>query len=323
LTHVRRSEFAAAAAAAAAVMSIPARASSAGPDPVRTPSFDDAVKGIDAVVAGDRSDPLIETAAVPRFYQHGKPVEHAVVLYHGFTNCPQQFDELARGFYDRGCNVYVPRIPLHGYRDLTMALGGLTDPQLQSATTESYRLARGLGKSVTALGLSLGGAMALYLAQTQPIDHAVPVSPFLMPIGFPDWIGLAAMTAISWLPDHYTWWDPRIKEKCLPIYAYPGFPSHALAELVFFGNTVVRASKSQPPLAKRCTLVTNKNESAVNNNISFRLLKEWGQSPNGAHYDQVVLSGLGPPRHDIIDPTTFPQARTLVYPKLEAIVLGS
>ena len=37
-------------------------------------------------------------------------------------------------------------------------------------------------------------------------------------------------------------------------------------------------------------------------------------------YRELVLDGIGR-RHDVIDPTTFPQGRTLVYPKLEALVL--
>lgn len=293
--------------------------SDATPVPVQAPSFAEAIKALEATIVRDRTDPLIGAAALPRLYHHGKETGNAVVLYHGFTSCPQQFDELARRFYERGCNVYVPRTPLHGYRDrLTQALGHLAYAQLQHATTESYQLTRGLGTHVTALGVSLGGSMALYLAQTQEIDHAVPVSPFLMPIGFPAWLGLAVMTAVARLPDRYIWSDPRI----IPVYAYPGFPSHSLAECVFFGNIVLQASNSKTrPLGRRCTLVTNRTENAVSNNVAFRLLNAWENS--GARYDKVVLGDLGSPRHDIIDPTTFPQARTLVYPKLEAIVLGS
>jgi carboxylesterase len=317
VTGVRRSEFAALTGAAVATGAFAADAVASSE--LQLPSFPDAVAAIDATIAADRADPLIAATALPRLYHHGHPTANAVVLFHGFTNVPQQFDELARRFYARGCNVYVPRIPLHGYRDrLTHVLGGLTNPQLQAATAEAYRSTRGLGTRVSAVGLSLGGTMALYLAQTQPIDLAVPVSPFLMPIGVPGWIGMPAMTVVSWLPDLYVWWDPRVKAACLPDYAYPGFPSHALAECIFFGNTIVQANA--PPRAHRCTLVTNKNESAVNNTVAFHLLDGW--TAGGARIDRVVLDDLGAPRHDIIDPTTFPQARTLVYPRLEAIVLG-
>jgi hypothetical protein len=128
------------------------------------------------------------------------------------------------------------------------------------------------------------------------------------------------MTVLARLPDHYTWWDPRIKEKCLPVYAYPGFPLHALAQCIFFGNVVPAAAKSGRPAGKRCTLVTNKSESAVNNGVALGLLETWQRS--GARYGHVELSDIGPPRHDIIDPTTFPQGRELVYPTLESIVFG-
>jgi esterase/lipase len=160
---------------------------------VQVPSFSEAVAGIEATIARDRAGAMVATDGLPRLYHHGKPTRDAVVFFHGFTNCPQQFEELARRFYDRGCNVYVPRIPLHGYRDrLTHALENLDAPLLETATTESYRLTRGLGTRVSAVGLSLGGVMALFLAQTQRVDLAVPIAPFLMPTGLPERAGLAA-----------------------------------------------------------------------------------------------------------------------------------
>ncbi len=304
--------------AAAAAVARPGGAGAAGAPRAAAPAFDAAVAGIEALIAADRADPAIAAYAYPRLYHHGAAVDTTVVLYHGFTNCPQQFDELAQRLHARGCNVYVPRLPLHGDRDrLTHALGGLTIAALADAATASYVAARGLGRHVTAVGLSLGGTMALYLAQTQPLDHAVPIAPFLMPIGVPGWAGMPLMTAIAWLPDVYVWWDPRIKQDCLPMYAYPGFPTHALATTVFFGNAIVAAHAA--PRGARCTLVTNAHESAVNNAVAERLQASWRNS--GMRCADVVLDDLGPPRHDIIDPTTFPQARTLVYPRLESIVL--
>jgi alpha-beta hydrolase superfamily lysophospholipase len=285
------------------------------------PSFDAAVRGIRAVIARDDADETLEKAALPRLYEHGAPVENTVVLFHGFTNCPQQFDELARDFYARGCNVYVPLIPRHGKKDrLTRDLANLTVGELQQSAQEAYQFARGLGRRVTALGLSLGGTMAMWLAQTQAVDLAVPVSPFLMPIGFPRAIGMPAMDFLDVLPDQYWWWDPRLKENTLPLYAYPGFPTHALAQIVFLGGVVFQDAAKAKPLFRNMTLVTNKHDPAVNNNVARRLVETWVS--DDATTTEVVLSGLGPPRHDIIDPTTFPQARKLVYPRLEAIVFA-
>jgi len=293
----------------------------APPDLGAAPSYDDAIRGIRAVIAGNAADVTIERAGLPRLYDHCRPVEDAVVLFHGFTNCPQQFDELARDFHARGCNVYVPLIPRHGKKDrLTRALSGLTVSELQQSANDAYQFGRGLGKRVTALGLSLGGSMALWLAQTQAIDLAVPIAPFLMPIGFPRPVGMLSMETLDALPDQYWWWDPRVKQNCLPVYAYPGFPTHALAQLVFLGAAIYDLSNTMAPRAAHCTLVTNKHESAVNNKVAIAQLDAWEN--DGTSTDHVVLSDLGPPRHDIIDPTTFPQGRTLVYPTLFEIVLG-
>jgi pimeloyl-ACP methyl ester carboxylesterase len=284
------------------------------------PSFGEARDAIRAAIARDANDQSLEAVALPRLYEHGGPVEHAVILFHGFTSCPQQCEELARGFYARGCNAYVPRLPRHGIKDrLTRDLANLTLSELQGSAEEAFRLARGLGRCVSAIGISLGATLALWLAQTRPVDLAVPVAPFLMPIGIPRRPGMIAMHLLYRLPDTYWWWDPRVKENCRPAYAYPGYPTHGLAQCVFLGDAVFEEASKKPPLGRRCTLVTNAHESAVNDNVARRLLDLWRRQR--ADYSEVVLRGLGEPRHDVIDPTTFPQGRTLVYPRLEALVL--
>lgn len=302
-------------------------ACSAPPDPAprmaplgAVPSFEDARSRIQASIARDAADARIERAALPRLYDHGKRVGRAVLLLHGFTNCPQQFDELARMLHARGANVYVPRLPLHGHKNrLTRALANLTVTDLVRCAQETYGDARGLGESVAVMGLSLGGTMALWLAQTQPVDVVVPISPFLMPIAIPRWFGNIAMRALDAIPDMYWWWDPRIKAASLPPYAYPGFPTHALAKIVFLGDVVFQDAQRAAPLARKCTFVINANESAVNDTVTAGLFARWNQY--GTRYRYDILRDLGEPRHDIIDPTTFPQARALVYPTLERLAL--
>ena len=279
-------------------------------------------------IARDAADPRVLRAALPRLYEHGRPVRNAVVLFHGFTNCPQQFEELARAYHARGCNVYVPRIPRHGLKDrLTRDLANLTVPELVAAARDALGLTRGLGATVSAIGLSLGGSMALWLAQTEPLfDLAVPIAPFLMPVAplplhvaIPSSLGDPAMRALHALPDMYWWWDLRVKERSLPPYAYPGYPTHAIAELIFLGDAIRAQARARKPLARSCVLVLNRNDNAVDNGVARRVLALW--NAHGAGYRELVLGTLGTPRHDIIDPTTFPAARTEVYPTLENLVL--
>ncbi len=284
-------------------------------------SYDDAVRLIRGLIARDAADPAILPAAVPRLYVHDKPVQHAVLLFHGFTNCPQQFDELAQRFYARGCNVYVPRIPHHGLKDrLTRDLAGVTVDELADFATFAFALTRPLGATVSALGLSLGGTMVQWLAQTQPVDLAVPVAPFLIPYPLPPFIGQPAMRLLATLPSMYFWWDFHIKEQCLPNYAYPGYPTHALAQIVFFGNVIFAEAARTKPAARRCVLVLGDRDNAIDNGSARHMTELW--NAHGAGYTELMLTGLGP-RHDVIDPTTYPRGRTAVYPKLEALVLDA
>jgi hypothetical protein len=178
---------------------------------------------------------------------------------------------------------------------------------------------------VSAVGLSLGASMVLWLAQTQPIDLAIPIAPFLMPVTpgsvhvpIPSAVGNPGMRALRALPSMYWWWDPGVKLNSRPVYAYPGYPTHALAEMVFLGNAVFAQASKAAPRGRRCVLVLNERDNAVDNAVARNLLATWNR--HGARYEELVLTGLGGPRHDIIDPTTYPAGRTLVYPKLEALV---
>lgn len=240
------------------------------------------------------------------------------MLFHGLTNCPQQFDAFARILHARGENVYVPRLPFHGYRDrLTRALGDITTVDIERAATEAGRLAQGLGTSVSALGLSLGATMALWLAQTGGARNVVGIAPFFMIPFVPRVPGLLLMSVLQTLPNQFLWWDPRRKEQMLPEYAYPGFWTHCLAQCALAGAVISTAAAREAPAAERCTVVINAQDPAVNNGPARALVARWRR--RGASYDLAVWDDLGRV-HDVIDPSTYPQAGTLVYPRLAALL---
>jgi dienelactone hydrolase len=242
------------------------------------------------------------------------------VLFHGLTNCPQQFDEFAQLLHARGENVYVPRLPFHGHKNrLTRAIGNITVGDIETAAADAARLGAGLGENVSALGLSLGATMALQLAQTGLVHNAVGVAPFLMVPLIPRGPGMLLMHALDMLPNRFLWWDPRRKEQMPPVYAYPGFWTHCLARCTFAGAAIIAAAARTAPIAPRCTLVINARDPAVNNAAARELAARW--YARGAAYELAVWDDLGKV-HDVIDPSTYPAARTHVYPRL-AVLLES
>src|SRR5256885_13724450 len=121
-------------------------------------SFPDAVE----IVKGlqDLDGPKVNPVCRTRLYTHGRQVERSLVLLHGFTNCPRQFDELGRRFFERGWNVLIPRYPRHGYSDrLTTAIAELRAEHLMAVADRSLLAASGLGERVVVTGLSLGAIL--------------------------------------------------------------------------------------------------------------------------------------------------------------------
>ena len=214
----------------------------------------------------------------------------------------------------RGENVYVPRLPYHGYRNrMTRAIGDLTTVDIEQASTEAARLTAGLGANVAALGISVGATMALWLAQTGGVANAVGVAPFLMVPYLPRVPGMLLMSVLQTLPNHFVWWDPRRKEQMVPEYGYPGFWTHCLAQCTLAGAVISAAAAREMPAAPRCTVVINAQDPAVNNGPARELIARWRR--HGAAYGLEEWDDLGRV-HDVIDPSTYPAAVALVYPRL-------
>ena len=178
-------------------------------------------------------------------------------------------------------------------------------------------LAAQLGERVAAMGISLGGTMALWLAQTIAIDNAVGLAPFLMLPVVPRGPGMLLMRFLDWLPDKFLWWDPRKKAAIGPPYAYPGFWTHCLAQAMFAGAAIFEAAAAAAPRAARATIVVNTHDPAVNNGVARALARRW--STRGSAFTLVQWTDLGSV-HDVIDPTTYPRATSVVYPRLTELL---
>ena len=274
----------------------------------------EALKDLD----GPNVNPLCHT----RLYSHGKRVKRSLVLLHGFTNCPQQFDILGRRFHDRGWNVLIPRYPRHGYADrLNTAIAELRVEHLLAVANRSAEAGAGLGERVTVAGLSLGAILAGYLAQThEGIDRAVLIAPMLGLRTIPG----PALTAMGMLakrlPNFYMWWNNELKASLGPPYGYPRFPTHAYAALFDAGRVLVTSARREAPRARTIAVITNAAERRLDNRFTYRLVDSWRKS--GADVETFEFPAGDGLTHDLIDPGNAAQRIDYVSPMVTGLIDG-
>jgi carboxylesterase len=282
-----------------------------------------AIERIDALRAADTGDlnPLCRLELM----SHGHATGRAVILLHGLTNCPRQFDRLGRVLYERGANVLIARIPHHGMADrMTPDLARLTAAELTRLGDEVIDIGQGLGDSVTVAGLSLGAVVAAWLAQERSdIDRAVVIAPVF---GVPQvWAPLTpGLTRFFlWIPNQFVWWDDQLREKVPgPPYVYPRFSTHALGEVLLLGQSVGVAARRTSPGARKITLVTVEGDHAISNPAARDIERAW-QARAGDRvtaYEFPARLELG---HDLIDPLQPYQRVDLVYPVLADLMLST
>jgi carboxylesterase len=107
----------------------------------------------------------------------GGPV--GVLLCHGFTGTPQSLRPWAEHLAGAGYAVALPRLPGHGTRWQDMNVTRWTD--WYGEIERAYERLRGTCEQVFAAGLSMGGTLALRLAEVHPTGVAglVLVNPSL------------------------------------------------------------------------------------------------------------------------------------------------
>ncbi len=265
---------------------------------------------LDLMLENERADSAI--AYYTRWWVRDDVAPTAVVLLHGLTNSPPQYDALAPLLHARGHAVVVPRMPLHGYGDrMTDALAGLHATDLEAAALAAVAVGALCGERVVVAGISIGATLAAWLSARTRIDKAVAVAPFCglreLRAGLNDALG-AVLRA---LPNMFGWWDPRIKAAQPPMHGYPRFATRALGESLLISRDI--AATTGAGHGRRAVLVVNANDAVVNNAHAHRRMS--ALRALGVEYERVVLHGL-PKIHDIVEPV-IPQARIdLSYPAL-------
>jgi esterase/lipase len=251
---------------------------------------------------------------------HKQKVERAIILVHGYTNCPQQFHQLGQRFYDLGYNVLIAPLPHLGLADrMTEAHGQLKAEELATYADETVDIAQGLGEHVAMMGFSAGGTAAAWAAQNRSdIDLAVIICPVFGLKQIPTPLTVAAMNISGLLPDSFEWWDPVLQSKVSPTYAYPRYSKHALVQILRLGYATQGEAQRMQPASKKIAVVLNANDTAVNNVLAVDVVKNWqAHDIHLTTYEFDAYLKLG---HDLIDPTQPDQKIDVVYPRLMDLV---
>lgn len=269
-------------------------------------NYEEALARINQMQEKDNQD-LARDVCITKLYEHGRQTDHVIILLHGFTNCPEQFNQLGKMYFEAGNNVFLPRMPYHGLIDrLTDALIHLTAEELAAFGDEIINIAHGLGRKVTVMGISGSGTLVCWLAQNRPdIDFALPVAPLMgLALIPPQFTKLFERIALM-LPNFFIWWDPRTKadNPYSIYYAYPRYPTRALVEFMRLAMVVRAQAEKSPPRARNITMIINDAEPAVSNAEIVKFLRLWQKHPivkiDVVHFEKEMKLP-----HDIITPGT-------------------
>jgi len=291
------------------------------PPPARPAlTYSVAVARIDSIRAHE--GPAINPECHTRLIGPGSRTARVLVILHGFTNCPKQFDPMARDFARQGYNVYVPLLPRHGMADrMTDALSRLTAAELVRAGEDAVDIAAGLGDRITVMGLSSSAVLTGWLAERRPeVACAVLIAPSLAPRSIPEPPARRLTRVLLALPNFFVWWDSKQRADLLgPNQCYPRFASRALAEVYRLGFLVLDTAARKRPKAKAVVLITTPDDEGVNRDAIFELARRW--RARGADVRTYDFPESLHVRHDMIDPDQPYQQVAITYPVIESLVV--
>jgi alpha-beta hydrolase superfamily lysophospholipase len=249
---------------------------------------------------------------------HGHRTARVVVLFHGLTNSPRQYEHLGDILYEAGDNVYIPRLPHHAERDgNAKTLASLTAEELRACADSAVDAAQGLGDSVVVAGVSAGGTVAAWVAQNRPdVGRAMIVAPLLGIGRVPSFLDAPLMNLALHIPN--------LTRNDSPDSLRPdrelGVSTHAIAEVLRLGVAVREAADSTAPRTRDIIFVMNANDHTVKRSPAVALARRWAMHGTAAVVYMFPRS-LGLP-HDIAE-EAHPNANPgLVYPTLQALIHG-
>jgi carboxylesterase len=288
-----------------------------GSSPDSASDYDGALERLARLQNAD--DERVNPVCRSRGLLHGRKTAKAIVLIHGITNCPQQFEPLGQQFFERGYNVLLPRMPRHGYLDrMTDDLKNLRAEELRTFTDQIVDVGAGLGEQVIIAGLSAGGVLAAWAAQHRSeLSKAVLIAPAVGLGAFGGRLQLLFLNLLGLLPNVATQRFYRF-EDAAP-YAYLGFSSRSLGETMRLGMATIYHALKHRPATRRVQLITNAADTAVSNQVARQFVIIW-QARGMQRVEMYEFDRALKLHHDLIDPNNPIQRVDVVYPILLELI---
>lgn len=281
-------------------LSIEPPAESSQPDP--TADRTQALARLAALRAYDTEE-VADACRTRLIEPEGLDPRATLVVWHGFSNCPAQFAEVAELIADGGVRVLLPRMPRHGNRDvLTRDLLKLTTGELIAHVDACIDIAAGFGAPVWVAGLSAGGVLASWAAATRSeVTRIAIASPFVAPKGVPLPV-VRLLVRYPWLlPKLYVWWDPRKKENLGESpYVYPGFPLPSMVPVLHLAETLFDGHLEVNHRLRRAVLVTNPGDFAIRRDAAQTFAENTFRDHADLFAEMTLDASLGW-WHDFID----------------------
>ncbi|WP_377107107.1 alpha/beta hydrolase [Propionicimonas sp. T2.31MG-18] len=248
-----------------------------------------------------------------------------VVIWHGFTNAPSQFVDVAERLRSDGYRVLLPRMPYHGEADvLTRDLLRLSSSELIDHLHSVIDIASGFGGPVWVVGLSAGATMAGWAAATRPeVSRLVLAAPLVAPVGFPMPLVRLFVKFPRIVPRLYWWWDPRVKAEIVGSpYAYPGFPLPGIMSFLHLSEWLYDGSIGVDHDLERTVLVTNPGDFAIRKDVA-RAFAEAVFAPRSGYFGEALVDADLKWMHDFVDPRSPSTGSTEQVTALLRAALGT
>lgn len=245
------------------------------------------------------------------------PTARAIVLLHGLTDSPRQFEAFAYLLHADGNNVYVPRLPQHGLRGKNVGvLSALTAAQLRGVADSVVNEARGLGDSVVVVGLSMGGTVGAWIAQQREVSRVVLIAPAIEPGRIPSLLDRPLIGLADRLPS--------MARRSQPDSARPdreaGFNLRAIAEILELGRSILGQAGRETSLTRDIVVLVNASDRTVKESAAAALARNWLR--HGATVSVFELPDSLRLPHNIIDPTSGPVGGDAVLDLLRELAYG-